>query len=81
MYKQITAGNIFDLRKKVIGRENCYIFIKPLVDIQIEKMMVKEPLEYNAMVSELKTRNITLVLERKDGKLRKVKEKVGNFVL
>ena len=72
MYKQITAGNLYDLRKKVLGCINCRVFIKPVVDMQIEKMMVEEPLEYNAMVAELDARNITLVLERKDGKLRKV---------
>lgn len=72
MYKQITAGNFYDLVQKMRGRKDCYIFIKPALDREIEKMMINKPLEYNAMVAELNERNITLVLERKDGKLRKV---------
>lgn len=72
MYKQITAGNFYDLVQKMHGTRNCNIFIKPTVDRQIEFMMVHTPADYNLFVSDLNERNITLILEEKGRKLRKV---------
>lgn len=69
MYKQITAGNIQDLKKKIQGKHDCNIFIKPLVDRQMELMSVED---YNILISELEIRNITIILEEKYGKLRKL---------
>lgn len=69
MYKQITAGNLHDLQHKMRGRKDCNIFIKPTVDMQLEKMTIDG---YNNLVSELNARNITLILEDKDRRLRKV---------
>lgn len=66
MYKQVTAGNIQDLQNKMRGRGNCNIYIKPTVDMQIEKMSIED---YNTLVEDLKSRNITLILESKDGKV------------
>lgn len=69
MYKQITAGNLYDLIHKMKGRKDCNIFIKPMVDFQIEKMSIED---YNTLVLDLKERNITLIVEGKDGILKKL---------
>lgn len=69
MYKKVTAGNIQDLQKKMNGRHDCHIYIKPTVDMQINKMYKED---YNDLVDQLRTQNITLILENKDGKLKMI---------
>lgn len=69
MYKKITAGNIQDLQKKMNGRYDCHIYIKPTVDMQINKMNKED---YNDLIDQLRAQNITLILENKDGKLKMI---------
>lgn len=58
MYKQITAGNLYDLGKKMENAHDCKIFIKPRV---LQAIKVMPPEGYEVLRKELKEKNIELV--------------------
>lgn len=69
MYKQITAGNLYDFQQKITGRTNSDIFIKPLVVLEIQKMT---PRDYDKLAEEINTKKLRILHEKKDGTIEQI---------
>jgi hypothetical protein len=69
MYRQITAGNLDDLKRKIENQQDCTIFIKLPLYKQISKLDIETN---NQLMIELRERKIKLILEHPDNRLYNV---------